>query len=77
MKILSWRSNSSNKPVTVNTHKWIRYSNPRNKKVTLQACAHCGILKNPLSDKAACARAANRATNMLNEKGWTEFQSAS
>ena len=77
MKILSWRSSSKDKSVPNQAHDWTIYVNPRNRKVRLNACARCGVLKGLASDENYCVNITKRVTDMFDTKGWTEDQIAS
>jgi len=51
-------------------HIWTRYLNPRNKRIQLQACATCGILRGGTPESSKCVNTTKLVANMLERKGW-------
>jgi len=74
MKKISMGKLDGSDEFSTQSHKWTAYLNPRNKKVSLNACAHCGVLKNMVSDDSSCVDISSRIANMLVTKGWVEQQ---
>jgi len=56
--------------ISTNQHTWITYLNPRNKKIRLDACSRCGVLKGISAQTQSCNDKTNRISKMLPEKGW-------
>jgi len=72
MKLLSRGSGSKEKPVVNQAHDWTIYVNPRNRKVRLNACARCGVIKGLASNEKYCVNITKRVTNMFDKKGWIQ-----
>jgi len=49
-------------------HYWVNYVNPRNKKVHVKACDHCGKLKTGAVSTMICDGI--HSTNLLVNRGW-------
>ena len=57
-------------------HEWVTYLNPRNGKVKLAACSHCGVLEGTASRSVGCSNTIARVSNMLLRQGWVAHASA-
>ena len=57
-------------------HAFVTYINPRNGKVKLAACSHCGVLEGTASKAAGCSDTIARVSNMLLRQGWVEHAAA-
>ena len=77
MNILSRKKHEIKNLHAPRAHTWTTYLNPRNKKVSLDACAHCGVLKSMVSNESSCVDINSEISNMLAVKGWIERQVAS
>ena len=56
-------------------HKWITFYNPRNGRVRIQACAHCGIAKGLEVGVHGCLEVPP-ARNRMRVSGWQELKTA-
>jgi len=45
---------------SANSHKWVTVVNPTNKRMLLQACDNCGVVKSENSVMNKCAKPANQ-----------------
>ena len=50
-------------------HNWVTFSNPRNGRVKVLACAACGVAKGSISDKVGCTTLAVENHHMK-KMGW-------
>ena len=51
------------------THNWVQFSNPRNGRVRILACAACGVAKGVASDNVGCVTLATENHHMK-KMGW-------
>ena len=51
------------------SHNWITFVNPRNGKVRIEACSHCGTMNMPLTANIECT--AVKSGRMAN---WTPLE---
>ena len=51
------------------THNWVTFSNPRNGRVRVLACATCGVAKGGISDNLSCTTLAIENHHMK-KMGW-------
>lgn len=49
------------------THQWATFYSPRNGRISIQACAHCGIAKGMVYEAYKC----EREKMMVRLQGWT------
>ena len=50
-------------------HNWVTFSNPRNGRVKVLACAACGVAKSAISDNLSCVPLAVEDHHMK-KMGW-------
>lgn len=56
---------------SANKHEWVRFCNPRNKRVRVTACINCGIARGPTSSGVECERLDEGSHNMR-KMGWEQ-----
>ncbi len=54
-----------------NKHQWVKFYNPRNKRVRISACAKCGIAQGPISNSVTCENLMD-AEHRMKKMGWEE-----
>ena len=50
-------------------HAWITLENPRNGKINIRVCGHCGVMKSSLTIALGCSRQKSVSTSL---SGWTQ-----
>lgn len=55
-------------------HKWVKFINPRNKRVKIIACVNCGIAKGEISKSVQCASLSD-SQHLMKKMGWQVMQS--
>jgi len=50
------------------SHKWVHYSNPRNGRIQVSACQHCGTMLAGILASKPCIP--THAKNPIEAKGW-------
>ncbi len=50
-------------------HDWVRFHNPRNRKVNVVACVRCGIAKGPISSNVVCEEL-DQDSHRMQKMGW-------
>jgi len=50
------------------SHEWVMFSNPRNGRIQVSACKHCGIMHSPALAARTCQPEMSK--NAMKAKGW-------
>jgi len=74
MSILKRRKHDEKATQSFKSHNWVTYLNPRNKKIKVEACTICGVLRLGNSLTTGCINLTSRKNNILIKKGWVEHQ---
>ena len=53
-------------------HIWVTFNNPRNGKVRISACTHCGMAKDPRAHLVSCEIKSSELHGMK-KMGWEEM----